>query len=269
MTAPKTAEKYNSQASAYEAYIFHTPVGRLETELYLTALGDATGLTVLDLGGGTGLRARQAVERGAARVDVVDISSGMMRIGKDHAERSGLGDRIRWFEADVSQPLGASQEDLKQWEGRYDIVLANWVFDHASSREMLEGMWQNVAAFLRPGGRFLTVYLYNARIGNEATGDQYGILLKNFEQIPGGLKYWCVLGGNDPPMEFEATSMEVMYSGSTELFDKFELEGVRALKLEDTKTVQSDPQFWEPVVQRPFLKYVTAQKKAAPGGSGH
>jgi hypothetical protein len=36
------------------------------------ALGDCTGLSVLDLGGGNGVRARHAVNLGAIAVDVVD-----------------------------------------------------------------------------------------------------------------------------------------------------------------------------------------------------
>lgn len=44
----------------------------LEHQLQESALGDCTGLTVLDLGGGNGLRARHVVDHGSIAVDVVD-----------------------------------------------------------------------------------------------------------------------------------------------------------------------------------------------------
>jgi SAM-dependent methyltransferase len=46
-------------------------------------LGDCTGLKVLDVGGGSGLHARKAIDAGATVVDVVDISPEMMRAGQE------------------------------------------------------------------------------------------------------------------------------------------------------------------------------------------
>lgn len=122
MAGPQVAAAYNAQASDYEAYATTTPIGRLETELFLKALGDPAGLTVLDLGGGTGLRARQAVERGARSADVVDFSAEMLAVGSKEAGRVGLGGSVRWYEADVSRPLGGGAVGL---DGPYDIVMAN------------------------------------------------------------------------------------------------------------------------------------------------
>lgn len=67
-----------------------------------SALGDCTGAHVLDLGGGTGLRARQALEAGAASVDVVDLSPEIMRVGEEETAETLP---IRWFTADVSKPF--------------------------------------------------------------------------------------------------------------------------------------------------------------------
>lgn len=64
-------DQHAKQVSRYGQYE-HTPNGVLEHQLYDSALGDCTGITVLDLGGGQGLRARQAVDHGASAVDVVD-----------------------------------------------------------------------------------------------------------------------------------------------------------------------------------------------------
>lgn len=78
----------------------------------------------------------------------------MLRIGEE-AEKTNNGrhDRIRWLEADVSKPLG----HLPLLRDSYDMAMANWVFDHAGTIEGLEGMWGNVRAYLKPGGRFVGV----------------------------------------------------------------------------------------------------------------
>lgn len=48
------------------------PKGTLENELLDSAMGDCKGLTVLDVGGGQGVRARQVIDHGAIAVDVLD-----------------------------------------------------------------------------------------------------------------------------------------------------------------------------------------------------
>lgn len=44
---------YDSQAGTYNEYV-SLPIGVMEEQLFTAALGDCRGLTVLDLGGGTG-----------------------------------------------------------------------------------------------------------------------------------------------------------------------------------------------------------------------
>lgn len=64
-------EQHAHQTDGYGQYI-KVPFAQLEHQLHAAALGDCTGITVLDLGGGQGLRARQVIEHGATAVDVVD-----------------------------------------------------------------------------------------------------------------------------------------------------------------------------------------------------
>lgn len=63
--------QHENQANAYKQRE-EFPKDLLEHQLQDAALGDCKGLTVLDIGGGQGLRARQAIDYGAAAVDVVD-----------------------------------------------------------------------------------------------------------------------------------------------------------------------------------------------------
>lgn len=74
-------QEYDESATTYNDYV-DLPLGILESQLLTIAIGDCTNLTVLDLGGGTGLRARQVLDVGAKSVDVVDLSPEMMKVGK-------------------------------------------------------------------------------------------------------------------------------------------------------------------------------------------
>lgn len=64
-------DHYISQLDGHRQYE-NAPWGILEHQLQESVLGDCSGMTVLDLGGGQGLRARQAIDHGAIAVDVVD-----------------------------------------------------------------------------------------------------------------------------------------------------------------------------------------------------
>jgi ubiquinone/menaquinone biosynthesis C-methylase UbiE len=138
----KTRQDYNSFATDYNNQYALTPASALENELISLALGDLTGLTVLDLGGGSGIHARKAVSRGAVAVDVVDISPGMLKVGSDIETSLGRRDSdqvIRFFEANAAQPLS----HLPLREGGYDVVMANWLLDFAETAEVLDAMLGN------------------------------------------------------------------------------------------------------------------------------
>lgn len=244
-------KSYDEHATTYDEW-GSVPLGILESQLLDAALGDCTGLTILDLGGGTGLRARQLMDAGAAAVDVVDLSPEMMNIGKELEAAQGR-DGINWYEADVSKPL--SHLPL----GSYDIVMANWIFDHAASVEDLEGMWRNIAAHLKPGGRFVGVRCADPECPALA-GGKYGSKYSDVEEIPGGIKARVTLAVN-PPMEFESTSMKVNYSGSTELHEKYGMENVEVMPYLDTEVVAKDYEFWKEFLDRPGMAVVRARKR--------
>ncbi|KAH8590669.1 methyltransferase-like protein [Bisporella sp. PMI_857] len=234
-------KEYDEQATTYES-LTQLPLGLLEQELVGSAIGDCTGLAVLDLGGGTGLRARDAIARGAASVDVVDVSPEMLASG-----RASLGGepKIRWFEADVSKPL-SHLADLK--EG-YDLVMANWVFDHAESVPALEGMWANVSAYAKPGGRFMGIRSDDPW-GKVLLDGRYGVKFK----------YEVFLEGKSI-MEFEASSMEISYSGSTELHEKYGFENVVVEDIGKSKLLKDDPEYWALWIEEPSFKVVSARKR--------
>ncbi|RYP66236.1 hypothetical protein DL769_006080 [Monosporascus sp. CRB-8-3] len=251
-------EGYDTHAGTYEE-LTGTPCGVLETQLLASALGDCTGLAVLDLGGGTGLRARQAVELGASHVDVVDVSPEMLRIGQQQTSPEYAG-RIAWREADVSKPLDGNKLQLKE---TYDLVMGNWVLDCVGSVADLEGIWANVGQRLKPGGRFIGVRVSDPWAPHLQDG-RYGVRFREKERIPGGVRYWYIFDNaakNEPPIEIEGASLEVSYSGSTELHAKYGLRDVEIEPFKNAKVVRDDLEFWKPFLDRPHMVVVKARKQ--------
>lgn len=123
--------QYNSIAESYASYD-SLPLAKLEQELVAKAMGDCTGLTVLDLGGGNGQYARKAIELGAELADVLDISSSMLEVGIEIEAKLGREGKIRWFEADATKAL----HYLPLMPDGYDMVMCNWLFDHATNDEV-------------------------------------------------------------------------------------------------------------------------------------
>ncbi|KAI4865317.1 S-adenosyl-L-methionine-dependent methyltransferase [Hypoxylon rubiginosum] len=251
-TAEELRDEYNEHARAYNEGYPTFPWACLETQLLASALGDCTGCTVLDLGGGTGPRAREAIDYGAVAVDVVDVSPEMLSHGR-RSTGPGYGDRISWHEADVSEPL-----DHLPLRGTYDLVMANWVLDHAASVADLEGMWRNVASHLKPGGRYVGVRSGDPYAACVAEG-KYGMRYKDFKPVPGGVLFRYEVS-TVPPIDIEASSWEVSYSGSTEMHEKFGLGEVEIEPYENTEEVKRNPEFWKLFLENPALVVVKARK---------
>ena len=243
---------YDSQAEGYND-ITLLPCNILETELLEVALGDCTDLHVLDFGGGSGLHARQAIDAGAASVDVIDLSSEMLRVAEDTEKQLGRSGKIRCFEADVTQPL-----DHLGLRDQYDLVMSNFCFDHATSQEQLEAMWRNAISHLKPGGRFV-----GARVGNmksKACADgKYGVTYKDFQDIPGGVRYRYRIHIKEP-IEFEASSLALSYAGSTEMHEKFGLANIEEIPFTSAKTVRDSPDFWKTFLDDPSMAVIKATK---------
>lgn len=81
------------------------------------------------------------------------------------------------------------------------------------------------------------------------------------EEIPGGVQYLCVLNST-PPIKFIGSSLEVIYSGSTEMYEKFGLAEVSIVPYERAEVVQKDREFWQLFLDRPNLAVVQAIKEA-------
>ncbi|VUC26642.1 unnamed protein product [Clonostachys rosea] len=252
-TAEQVKEDYNKSAQSYND-ASTLPAVLLESQLVKLAIGDATDLVVLDIGGGSGIHAREAVEAGARRIDIVDLSTEMLKVAEGIEKSLNRKGRMRFFEADVAKPM-----DHLPLDAQYDIVMANWVFDHAGNVETLKAMWVNISKYLKPGGKFLGIRMADL-FGPAASSDKYGISLKNVKPIPDGFAYTCLVYA-EPTWEFYGKTVEMSFSGSLEMHEKSGLTDIEMIPYEATETVKSDPAYWELWLQRPVFAVVRGTKK--------
>lgn len=242
-------QNYATNASGYDQFL-SLPLGTLEQELFSLCIKDCHGMKVLDLGGGTGNRARDAIKAVAKDVDVVDISPDMMRLGEEYEKSLGR-DIIKWHHGDASKSL--EHLDL----GPYDLVIANGVFDHAHNVEELDMMWRNCALYLKPGG--MVVANRNNPKSKAAASGKYGVKLGDFEEFLGGFSYRYRMM-TEPPLEFESTALDAYYTGSLEVPGKY-FEGFEDVPWEETEVVKMDVEFWREYLEDPILYIFTARKK--------
>jgi predicted RNA methylase len=257
--APGKKDQYNEMAIEYNSYQ-ELPVARLEAELIRTALGDCTGLAVLDLGGGSGSYARMAVRAGARQVDVVDISDAMMQIGKEIETKSSGQSRIRWLLADVTKPMADQGVDVLP-PGQYDIAMANWLFDHAHTVNDLRGMWMNIATSLKPGGKFIGIRAVAPGIFAEhnVKAGKYGCLRTEIRTIPGGLECTATLLTN-PPFSVGVTLMEDSYNMTDAIPRQLGMMGFGTVPKLETEVVKRDLEFWREHLDEPEFAVVTATR---------
>ncbi|KAL7940306.1 hypothetical protein V8C42DRAFT_337873 [Trichoderma barbatum] len=131
----------------------------------------STGLKELDFGGGSGLHAdkRSMLVQNPLTLLIPPLKC---LVADDAEKQLGHNGKVRTIEADVTKPVDHLHK--KGLHKQYDLVMTNFCFYHATSREQLEDMWRNAISHLKPGGSFV-----GARVGNmksKAYADsQYGV----------------------------------------------------------------------------------------------
>ncbi|KAK5651674.1 hypothetical protein OQA88_11740 [Cercophora sp. LCS_1] len=251
--------QYDEMAIEYNAYE-DLPVAHLERDLIRTALGDCTGLAILDIGGGSGTYARQAVRAGARQVDVVDISDSMMQIGRDIEAQNPGKSRIRWLLGDATRPMVDQGVDILP-PGQYDIVMANWIFDHAHTVDDLTAMWTNICTNLKVGGKFIGIRAvapgifaeHNVKLG------KYGCLRSDIKKIPGGIACNATLL-TKPPFTVGVTLMEDSYGLKDEIPRRMGMVYFRTVPDIESDVVKRNLEFWQDHLDEPEFAVVTARK---------
>jgi len=117
---------------------------RTKVRLFEGLLGDLSGKTVLDYGGGGGFMTLLSVQRGAQRVVLVEPGAVALRLARYQIERAGVTDRVTTIQSDRVPDSLAGQ--------RFDVVLLKDVVEHVPDDV---GLLRGLAALQPPGGRLL------------------------------------------------------------------------------------------------------------------
>jgi ubiquinone/menaquinone biosynthesis C-methylase UbiE len=114
------------------------PLPALEAPYVHAALGNVEGLSVLDMGCGTGRHALWCAEQGA-KVTAVDFSAGMLA----ETRQKPFSERVRFLQHDLHEPLPFG-------DARFDIVVSGLVLEHIRD---LDSFFSEARRVLQPQGR--------------------------------------------------------------------------------------------------------------------
>lgn len=187
----------------------------------------------------------------------------MLQAGQRIEENLGRENgSLQWFEADASRPEDLARLPLRYKEEGYDMVMANWLFDHAGSLDVLDGMMRSCVAYLKPGGRFIGTRLYHSAVTPASENGKYGVTHKVHKHVPGGVAF-CYKFHVDPPVEFEAGALEVTYDPRKmgEFHEKYGLVDTQVERLENASWIRSDPDYWKLFLEQPNFAVVKAKKR--------
>jgi malonyl-CoA O-methyltransferase len=136
---------YDRWAEVYDHDL--NPLIALEEPVVRNALGDVSGLKVLDLGCGTGRHALWLAAAGG-RVTAVDFSEGMLA----EARRKPGAESVRFLVHDLHQPLPFEAK-------AFDRIVSGLVLEHLSD---LRAVFAEARRVLEPGGRAVVSAMHPA-----------------------------------------------------------------------------------------------------------
>ena len=142
------------------------------TSLCIRALEDLVrpGMTVFDVGTGSGVLAIVAAKLGAKRVEAVDFDPVAVRVARENVRQNGAEDVVRTERSDL----------LKSVEGEADLIIANIIAD------IIVRLFGEVKGSLAAGGTMLLSGIIEDRLADvvEAAG-RHGFSVEKIEQEKG------------------------------------------------------------------------------------
>ncbi|TJZ57400.1 class I SAM-dependent methyltransferase [Streptomyces piniterrae] len=146
---------YDLLAPKFDHTPFRTPASVLApVSRVLRTLGPFDSGLDLCCGTGAGMDVLRQVCR--ERVTGVDISAGMLAVGRSREPVAAAAPRMEWVRADArALPFGPA----------FDLVVSFGAFGHFLPRER-PGLFAQVHSVLRPGGRFVFPVVAPARPGS-------------------------------------------------------------------------------------------------------
>jgi len=131
--------------------------------------------------------------------------------------------------------------------------MANWVFDHALSVDDLRGMWETLAAYTKPGGKFVGVRVLGKAIRAAYIQEaKYGAGLEDMAEIPGGFACTAV-AMTDPPFKFGVTLMADSYDMINKVPHQADFTDCDLLPDEESEIIKSDLGYWKDHLDAPLF----------------
>ena len=219
----------------------------------MNLVGDIRGQTVIDLACGEGYFTRLIRERGVESVQGVDLSQGMIDLAIAEEQRRPLG--IEYRVQDVSEL------DVR---ASYDLAVAAWLLNYASTSQQLARMCRSIARSLKPGGRFVTINTNpDDHISNFQMGRKYGFVKEAVLDAPHGddlpegtpVIWTLMLSGEN---QIRITNYHLSHETVTNTLLE---SGFREVKWHtpqlDPIAIQSDGEaYWKPLVESPPFAFL-------------
>ncbi|WAJ36259.1 class I SAM-dependent methyltransferase [Pseudomonas sp. GOM7] len=140
----KKKSTYDSIGGLFENFTDTAAQRAVEVRTLMHMAGDVKGQSVLDLACGYGFFGRELLRKGASRVVGVDISEKMIDLAREESRKNG--DTIEFHVRNV-----CNMESF----GKFDMVMAAWLFNYAESLDDMKKMFKAVANNLKPSGRLV------------------------------------------------------------------------------------------------------------------
>ena len=142
------------------------------TSLCIRALEDLVqpGMTVFDVGTGSGVLAIVAAKLGAKRVEAVDFDPVAVRIAAENVRQNGVANVVRTGQSDL----------LKSVEGKADLIIANIIAD------IIVRLFGEVEGSLAAGGTMLLSGIIEDRLPDVVeAATAHGFAVEKIEQEKG------------------------------------------------------------------------------------
>jgi release factor glutamine methyltransferase len=141
-------------ADVFNPTLFHSSEALIKQ---LDSVPVGPGMTVLDMGTGSGIGAIVAARRGA-RVVAVDISPEAVRCARINVLLNRVEDNVEVRCGDLFEPVAGEQFDLILFNPPFFAGTPGELWEHAwRSEDALDRFARDLPGFLSPGGRALLI----------------------------------------------------------------------------------------------------------------
>lgn len=213
-------------------------------------VGDLAGKSVLDVACGEGFYTRIIRQRGAAKVTGVDLSQGMIDLARQQEDVHQLG---------IEYMVGDARE-LAQ-KGQFDLVVAAYLLNYASTQDELQSMCDGIARSLKPGGRFVTVNSNPALTFPTAPSfRKYGFETSVVDEWIEGAPIKWTFYLSDGPFDIENYYLTAQTHDAAFRRAGFTQVRWNSPKLSPDGLVDNNEQFWSDLMNHPPVTFIECVK---------